>query len=132
MSSIKTLNDLVDLIPADLRMAVEAGVDDPGMKSGCDSIRSVFRSLRERRNVSDSQIEEWREDILSWITTQEFFQNEAAEVNAEIEETYPVDVNDDLLPEWIVEWWAPVLRNPWSERLDEAVHAAREWLRGNV
>lgn len=127
-----TLGDLIDSIPADLRMAVEAGLDDSGMKSGCDPIRFALRSFRDRKSVPDAQLYEWNQEISNWITSQEFVQHAAAEVNAEIEEAYPVDVNDDVLPEWIVEWWAPVLRNPWSERLDEAVLAAQEWLKGNV
>lgn len=125
-----TLNDVIDLMPPDLRMAVEAGFEDPGFRCGCEEMRSAVKALRDRRKVSDDQLVEWEEQITAWIGIQEFVQMLAAEVSAEIEEAFPVDINEDVLPEWIVEWWAPVLRNPWSERLDEAVIAAKEWLEG--
>ena len=122
------LEDLVDLMPPDLKMAVEASLDDPGFRCGSDSMRSAMKAIRDRRKVPTEKIEEWAEEITAWIASQEFVQLMAADVSAEIEEAYPVDVHDDVLPGWIVEWWAPVLRNPWSEQLDEAVIAAKAWL----
>lgn len=123
-----TIDDLISSIPADLRMAIEASLDDPGMRCGCEEMRTAMRASRDRRRIPQEVIESWSEAFEAWIAGQEFIQMMAADVSAEIEENYPVDISSDVLPEWIVEWWAPVLRNPWSERLDEAVIAAREWL----
>ena len=125
-----TLDDLLDLLPADLYVAVEATVYEPGVQCGCEEMRSAVRAFRDRRHVPPDTLSLWREDFDSWLTAQDFLQLMAADLIAEIDEAYPVDLEEGDLPGWLMEWWAPVLRNPWSERLDEACVAARAWIVG--
>ena len=123
-----TLDDLLNMLPADLQVAVEATVYEPGVQCGCEEMRSAVRAIRDRRHVSPETLTLWHEGAEAWLMAQDFLQLMAADLIAEIDEAYPVDIEEGDLPGWLMEWWAPVLRNPWSERLDEACVAAQAWI----
>jgi hypothetical protein len=124
------LDELIKTIPSDLKFAVMAGNEDPDLASGSPALRAALRASRDRRKVSSSQVAEWSEEIQSWIQVQQFLQGLAEQVEQQLMEYYPFDLGEDVLPAWMFEWWAPLLQNPWSDRLDEVVVAAQQWLDG--
>jgi hypothetical protein len=68
----------------------------------------------------DTEFLEW------WIPEQMQWQQRAVAIT---ERLVDLLVEGDM-PEWVLEWWAPIIEFPWAERLGEAVEAAETWLNG--
>ena len=122
------LKELLDKIPEDLKFAVLAGEHDPDLASGCPALVAAIEADRKRKTIWPEQVTDWDEEIQAWIQAQLFVQEMAEQVSVELEESFPVDLMGDSLPGWLTEWWAPVLLNPWADRLDAAVISARKWI----
>lgn len=68
--------------------------------------------------------EDQSEFIDWWLPQQLEWQNRAVAVAGRL--VAMDDVGD--IPEWLLEWWVPILQMPWAERLGEAVEAGEAWV----
>jgi hypothetical protein len=69
--------------------------------------------------------EDQSEFIEWWLPEQIEWQKRAIVVAQRLQD---VEIGESDLPEWLLEWWIPIIHIPWSERLGEAVEAGESWL----
>lgn len=85
-----------------------------------DDICADLRAIEAGMPVSEA--------VADWLIEQRGWQGAADALWDELTASGElVDPARRGFPGWYTNWWAPVLRMPWSRRLAEAVTAAADW-----
>lgn len=128
---MSAIDDLVEELPVDLRIAIAATLEDPSLDCGPPEARALMASkYKKGPSVSLSNIGELRSSIISWIERQEQLQAQADLIVEELWEKFKPEANS--IPVWFTQRWAFHLRSPWSAALETSVAQAREWINGNA
>lgn len=120
------LDQLIDSLPIDLRVAIAATVDDHKLCCGCPEAEAAMNAKYSKIRVSDAVVAGWSEKIATWIEQQRLLQDEAEKVMGDLLQRFPMDGNN--IPAWFVQEWSFHLRNPWSNRLEESIDGAKKWM----
>ena len=126
--------ELIDSLPEELRVALQVMLFEestqPGKflsNTGFQELRNVAENVYVGRSVSKETIAAAESRLPEWIANQEVAQERRVQLIEQLLEQHPVD-NPAKIPDWPFFWWGETLREPWSDRLAEAVIEAENYL----
>lgn len=125
------IDQLIDEMPVDLRIAVAATLEDPSLNCGSQDVRAVMSAkYKKGPTINSSRVAEMRSNISEWVNRQKALQAQADEIIEELWLKFKPEANS--VPIWFTQSWAFHLRNPWSAVLDKSISDAREWIDSNA
>lgn len=119
-------SDLLELLPLELRVAIQATFHEPWINAGSLQMKNFYRARLEGKREDGVDSDALRLHFTEWLEQQVLLQKSAAALLAQLNELHPNC--SDGISGWHFQPWAIHLRCPWSDGLGLAIAEASEWL----